>query len=97
MVACCTRRGSRRKREDVSNWYKVLSFTDVRVAQDNRLQALATFTPVWLSLYDISGLRSYEEIGRLAVAKYGKDLWSTASQGWDCNDLHTLASLGYAK
>lgn len=79
MVARCTR-PARRKREDVSKWYKVLSFTDVRVAQDNRLQALATFTPVWLFLDDISGLRSYEEIGRLTVAKYGKGLWLTASQ-----------------
>ncbi|OAQ60158.1 hypothetical protein VFPPC_10592 [Pochonia chlamydosporia 170] len=67
-------------------YFRVERLTDVKQDAKGHIKIKTHWTPIWVPIQDLRGQESYEAARELIVQKFGEDVWTKTSEGWNATE-----------
>ncbi|KAK2609301.1 hypothetical protein QQS21_002082 [Conoideocrella luteorostrata] len=85
--------GGKRRRHET--YFQLDELKDVRRDKKGKIQFLAMWKPIWVSLNDLRGDQALEAARELIVNNYGESVWIEVSDGWDAMEPYAKDRIEY--
>lgn len=77
-------------------YFQVARLSDARQGKSGGIEIKTHWVPIWVPIENLRGEESYDEAKELVVGKFGEDVWTEASDGWDAMEPYMEDDVNYA-